>query len=103
MHDALTISSPAIPAEVETFAAEMGVGPYLVAVVDLARQAFPSSAVNVSLGRDAENESHRYIALDVDTGGLAVDELIDGQRVWSTGVGRICPSPDAVHFVLGWR
>ncbi len=104
MKDSLvTLSRPAIPPEVEVFAAGKGVNCYLNAAIDLARQAFPASALCVSLGQDAEDERHQYIALDVDVGGLTSEELLAGQRTWSAGLGRVCPSRHAVHFVLGWR
>ena len=104
MKDSLVaLSVPAIPPEVQEFAVEKGVSPYLNAVIDLARQAFPSSALCVSLGQDAEDETHRYIALDVEAGGQATQELLAGQRIWSAGISRICPSRHAVYFVLGWR
>jgi len=104
MTDSLvTLSWPAIPPEVQGFAVAKGVSPYLNAVNDLARQAFPSSALSVSLGQDAEDEAHQYIALDVAVGGQATAELLAGQRIWSAGVGRVCPSRYAVYFVLGWR
>jgi hypothetical protein len=93
----------AIPSDVQTFAVEKGVSRYLSAVVDLARQAFPSSALCVSLGQDADEESHQYIALDVDVCGQSAEDLLAGQRTWSAGIGRVCPSRDAVYFVLGWR
>ena len=49
MNDSLvTLSRPAIPPEVQEFAVEKGVSRYLNAVIDLARQAFPSSALGVS-------------------------------------------------------
>jgi hypothetical protein len=57
----------------------------------------------VSLGQDAEDETHRYIALDVEAGGQAAEDLLAGQRRWSAGLGRVCPPRHAVHFVLGWR
>jgi hypothetical protein len=98
-----TLFRPAIPPDVQEFAAEKEVSRYLNAVIDLARQAFPSSDLCVSLGQDAEDESHRYIALDVEVGGPTAEELLAGQRVWSAGVGRVCPSRHAVYFVLGWR
>jgi hypothetical protein len=41
--------------------------------------------------------------LDVEAGGRTADELLAGQRVWSRGIGRVCPSRLAVYFVLGWR
>jgi len=99
----VTSSRAAIPPEVQEFAVVKGVSPYLNAVTDLARQAFPSSALHVSLGRDAEDETHRYIALDVEVGGQATEELLAGQHVWSAGLSRVCPSRHAVYFVLGWR
>jgi hypothetical protein len=94
---------PVIPPEVLTFATERGVSSYLPAAINLARQAFPSSALVVSLGEDAEDETHRYIALDVEVGGMSTVELLAAQRTWSAGVSKVCPSRHAVYFVLGWR
>ena len=104
MSDALaTRSCPGVPPEVQEFAREKGLGRYLHAVIDLALRAFPSAALCVSLGQDAEDERHQYIALDVKAGGKTTEELLTGQRIWSTGVSRVCPSRHAVYFVLGWR
>jgi hypothetical protein len=99
----VTLSAPAIPAEVWEFAAAKGVNRYLNAVIDLARHAFPSSALSVSVGQDAEENLHQYIALDVEVGGLATEELMAGQRIWSAGMSQVCPARHAVFFVLGWR
>ena len=104
MNDSFATSSwSAIPPEVQKFAAEKEVGSYLSAVIGLARQAFPSSVLCVSVGQDAEDERHQYIALDVEVGGRATEELLAGQRTWSAGMGHVCPSRHAVYFVLGWR
>ena len=104
MNDAsATLSGPVVPLEVREFAAEKGINRYLGAVVDLVREAFPSSALCVSLGQDAEDETHQYIALDVEVGGRTAEELLAGQRAWSAGIGRVCPPRQAVYFVLGWR
>jgi hypothetical protein len=92
-----------IPPEIQTFADENGVSRYLAAVIDLARQAFPASPLELSLGRDAEDETHQYIALDVEVSGMETKDLLAGQRAWSAGIARVCPSPYAVYFVLGWR
>ncbi len=97
------LSGPVIPPDVEEFATEKGVSRYLNPLIDLARQAFPSSALSVSLGEDAEDEIHRYIALDVEASGQTAEQLLAGQRTWSAGIGHICPSNHAVYFVLGWR
>lgn len=104
MNDSLvTLARPAIPPEVERFAAKQGVRAYLDAAIDLARRAFPSSALCLSLGQDAEDERHQYIALDIETGGRSTEELLTGQRVWSAGIDCVCPSRHAIYFVLGWR
>ena len=101
-HDSLATLA-AIPAEVEEFAAKTGANRYLKAVNDLARRAFPSSALCVSLGQDAEDETHQYIAVDVEVAGKDAKELLAGQRIWSAEISRVCPSRHAVYFVLGWR
>jgi hypothetical protein len=104
MNDSFATSSwSAIPPEVQKFAAEKEVGSYLSAVIGLARQAFPSSVLCVSVGQDAEDETHQYIALDVEVGDQTAENLLAGQRVWSAGISHICPSRHAVFFVLGWR
>jgi hypothetical protein len=94
---------PAAPREVQEFASAKGVDGYLDAVIDLARTTFPSSTLSVSLGQDAEDEMHQYIALDVEVSGLASDVLLAGQQRWSAGIQRVCPSRYGVYFVLGWR
>ncbi len=99
----VTLSWSAIPPEVQEFAVAKGIDPYLNAVIDLARQAFPSSALHISLGQDAEDETHQYIALDVEASDRTTEELLAGQRTWSAGLSRVCPSRHAVYFVLGWR
>lgn len=104
MNDSLaTLVGPAIPPDVQEFAVANEVNRYLNAVIDLARQAFPSSTLSVSLGQDAEDERHQYIPIDGEVGGMAAEELLAGQRVWSVGIGRVCPSRYAVYIVLGWR
>jgi hypothetical protein len=104
MNNALvTLSQQTIPLEVQEFAAERKVSGYLGAVIDLARRAFPSSPLCVSLGQDAEDKMHRYIALDVEAGDAAAEQLLAGQQIWSAGMAGICPPRQAVYFVLGWR
>jgi hypothetical protein len=99
----LALPFPIVPPEVQALATERGVGCYLPAVLNLARQAFPSSNLVVSLGEDAEDVTHRYIALDVEVGPMSTEELLLGQRTWSAGISQVCPARHAVHFVLGWR
>jgi hypothetical protein len=97
------LAGPVVPQGVRAFAAEKGVNRYLSEVIELAQKAFPSSVLAVSLGRDADDEAHQYIALDVEASGRTAEELLAGQRVWSGGIGQVCPPREAVYFVLGWR
>jgi hypothetical protein len=94
---------PTVPLDVQEFAAEKGVSAYLSPLIDLARQAFSSSALCVSLSQDAEDESHRYIAIDVEVGEQPAGEILAAQKTWSAGIRRVCPSRHAVYFVLSWR
>jgi hypothetical protein len=100
---AVALPLPIIPPEVLAFATERGVSRYLPAAVNIARQAFPSAALVVSLGEDAEDETHQYIALDVAVGGMSTEAILAAQHIWSAGLSQICPSRHAVSFVLGWR
>jgi hypothetical protein len=96
-------AKPDVSPDAQRFAAAKAVDAYLDAVIDLTRKAFPSSDVCVSLGQDAEDETHQYVALDVDAKGLTSEELLSGKRVWSEGIGRVCAPRYGVYFVLGWR
>ena len=87
----VTLSLPAIPREVYEFAVEKGVSRYLNALIDLAREAFPSSTLSASFGQDAEDETHQYIAFDVEVGDLTAEGVFAGRRAWSAGVPGVCP------------
>ncbi len=99
----ITPSAPAIPPDVLEFADTKEIGEYLNEVIGISREAFPSSTLHVSLGQDAEDETHEYVAFDVEVGAQTTEELLAGQQVWSAGVTRVCPSRLAIYFVLGWR
>jgi hypothetical protein len=75
-------------------------------MIDLARQAFPSSALGVSLGQDAEDESHQYIALDVEVGDRATEELLAGQPLVRGGRSRLPVVPRrflCAGLAMNWR
>jgi hypothetical protein len=96
------VNKPDLAPEVLQFAAAKGIDAYLEAAIDLARHAFPSSSLSITLGQDAEDETHKYIALDVEASGLTSQELLSGQRTWSAGMSRTCEPRFGVYFVLGW-
>lgn len=94
---------PAVASNVSAFAAERGISEVLPAIVDMTRDVFADRSLTISLGRDADEEPHRYIALDVAVSDMEVDELLEAQRAWSAGLLARCTSPQAVYFVLGWQ
>jgi hypothetical protein len=98
-----SVSWPVVPRDAEEFAMAMGVHPFLKAVMELTEQLFHSSTLSVSLGQDAEDERHRYIALDIDVAARTAEELLALQHQWTAGLARLCPPHAAVYFVLGWR
>jgi hypothetical protein len=103
VNDLLTMPVPAVPPEVVAFAVQQGITQYLPAVLDLTRRTFVSCPLVVSVGHDAEDDSHRYVALDVEVRALNVEQLLAAQMAWSAGIFDVCPSRYAVHFVLGWQ
>jgi hypothetical protein len=103
VNDVITPPLPAMPPEVVAFAAQHGITQYLPAVLELTRRTFASCPLVVSVGHDAEDDSHRYVALDVEVRSLNVEELLAAQMAWSGGIFDGCPSRFAVHFVLGWQ
>jgi hypothetical protein len=70
---AVALPFPVIPPEVLAFATERGVSRYLPHAINVARQAFPSSPLVLSLGEDAEDQAHKYIALDVEISGMSTE------------------------------
>src|SRR5207249_800437 len=61
-----TLSGPAVPPEVREFDAQKGVNRYLGAVIDFARQAFPSSALSLSPRAD---RAHQYLVFRLSNCG----------------------------------
>jgi hypothetical protein len=89
---------PVIPPEVEQFAAVKGLNGYLNAVIDLAGRAFPSCGLSLTLGQDAEDETHRYIAIDVDAGAKRSKSCWPGSESGPRNSGAF--APHAKPFIL---
>lgn len=92
----LTEPLSVFPANVRDFAAARGVSQHLPAVLDLARQAFPTSAMAVSFGQDAEDDAHQS---SPSTSRLAVAQAKScwrgsgsGPWSWRTSVRRALAS-----------
>ena len=101
-----TVTPPApsvFPQDVLAFATARGVIEYLTPLLELARQCFPGSRVNVLLADDAETAGLRWVAFEVDATGRDADELFDGQQRWTEAFVRTCPPAVRESFVLGMR
>ena len=99
----LTQSLPLVPPVVRAFAEERGIAEYVPPIVEMTREVFPAGSVSISVGEDAELDSHKYIALDVKIDGLSTEQLLAAHQAWSAGLSSVCPSELGVYFVLGWR
>jgi hypothetical protein len=90
-------------ADVLAFAAERGVTDYLAPLYDLARQCFPSGDVQVTHEFDYEIPGLSWIAYQVDTAGLAGEQIFAADLRWTEGVVQMCPPAVSECFTLGMR
>jgi hypothetical protein len=88
---------PAIPPEVQKFAEQNGLTPYLPAVAAFTRRTFPSGEMTVELSEDHVTEGDRFILFGVDVTDLGVERLVAAQSDWSHGLFEHCP-PASTHF-----
>jgi hypothetical protein len=92
---------PAVPPEVTSFAAEAGVGEYLMPVVEMTRRLFPTAPLTVLIEDDPEIPGDRHIVLEVDVSQVYEDKLFDLDQRWFTEVFDHCPSTHVCVFRLG--
>jgi hypothetical protein len=93
---AQTVSSapqPTISPEVLAFARQQGVEQYLTALIELARQVYPSATrFEVFTEDDPEiaNDRHIVFLLDVP---FTLDQALEADRRWGEGLFHIVPAP----------
>ena len=90
----------AVTPEVAAFAAERGLTPYLVPVLELTDRVFPGRRTAVFVEADMEIADLRYIAIGVDVTGLSLEQLRDTRNLWRDGLFACCPSTHVCDFVL---
>jgi hypothetical protein len=98
---AVSLPLPAVPPEVEAFAAEQGVRAYLPAVLALARRVYAHRRMAVQLADDPEVADDHRIVIKVDLGGMTVEQLDAAQDQWIEGLFQVCPSTHALLFRIG--
>ena|SRR5713226_1784430 len=98
-----TVSSaphPTVPAEVLAFAREQGVEQYLPALIELARQVYPSATrFDIFTEDDPEIANDRHIVFELDV-PINVEQALEADRRWHRGVFGIVPAPLVCVFRL---
>ena len=92
---------PAVPPEVQAFAEEQGVTPYLPAVLEMTRRIFPQAPLTVLVEDDPEIANDRHIVLEVALTSRDVDPLFAARQRWVNEVFEHCPSTHLCVFRLG--
>ncbi|HJT76642.1 MAG TPA: hypothetical protein VJ739_05525 [Gemmataceae bacterium] len=84
---------PTIPPEVWAFARQEGVEQYVPALVELARQVYPSATrFDIFTEDDPEIANDRHIVFELDV-PISVDQALAANRRWHDGVFEIVPAP----------
>jgi hypothetical protein len=95
------ISPPLIISpEVESFAAEQGVAPYLPGVITMTSRLFPNCPINAIVEEDPEIADDRHIVLELET-NMEVAEALERRFEWDHRLFSICPAPLVCVFRLG--
>ena len=93
--------SLAVPADVHTFAAERGVGPYLPAVLEMTVRRFPDARrLAVLVEEDPEIANDRHIVIEVDVAGITADQYVEAKWQWGRELFQLCPAPLVCVFRL---
>jgi hypothetical protein len=96
-----TASPPTLSPEVLAFAAEQGVMPYLLPVLEMTSLIFPGRPLNVIVDEDPEIANDRHIVIDVDVTGFDADQMFEGHQRWINDIFHHCPSTHVCVFRLG--
>src|SRR5438874_13397986 len=88
-------------AEVQIFAAEQGVANYIPAILNMTRQIFSNSTMQVAVEDDPEIADDRHIILEVSVRNMDVSQALQAEYRWHEGLFAHCPAPLASVFRLG--
>jgi hypothetical protein len=92
---------PAVPVDVDAFAAEHGVTEYVIPLLDMTRGAFPGAPVTLLVEQDADLPEIQWIVLLMDVAGWDADRLFAAHDQWVQGLMRLCPAAHRRFFTLG--
>ena len=84
---------PTVSAAVVAFVREQGVEQYLLPLIELARQVYPSATrFDVFTEDDPEIANDRHIVFELDV-PLDLEQALEADRHWREGLFRIVPAP----------
>jgi hypothetical protein len=87
--------------EVQAFATEQGVAPYLAAVLDMTRRRFPDARRFALLVEDdPEIADDRHLVIEVDVAGIPAEQYVEAKWSWGRELFQICPAPLVCVFRL---
>lgn len=96
-----TSPSPTLSPEVRAFAAEQGVMPYFLPVLEMTSRIFPGRPMTVIVDEDPEIANDRHIVIDVDVTGFDADQMFEGHQRWINDIFHNCPATHVCVFRLG--
>jgi hypothetical protein len=101
MNQAAQTHSVAVPLEVQAFASEQGVAPYLPAVLEMTRQRFPDARrFALLVEEDPEIADDRHVVIEIDVAGITAEQYVERDWQWGHELFQICPAPLVCVFRL---
>jgi hypothetical protein len=88
----IAASSLQIPADVQAFADQRGLGPYLPSLTESLLRLFADATVSVELHHDPEVESLSWILFETETSGWTVEEVRQAEKAWRFCLNTTCPA-----------
>ena len=96
-----TVATWTWPPDVKELAAELGVTAYLQPVYEMTRRVYAGSRIIVSIDVDPEVEGDRHILFEADVTGWNVQQMVEAQNRWASGIFDCCPATQAWVFRVG--
>jgi hypothetical protein len=87
-----TIQPPPAAPEVLAYAEEVGLGPYLPGLLELARKVCPQAPMRVVVEKDRDWPFDRQILIEVDPEDRDGDQLFEESMRWLEGARERCPA-----------
>lgn len=88
----ITATSLQIPADVQAFADQRGLGPFLPRLAETLLSVFADATVSVELHHDPEAESLSWILFEAETSDWTVEQVRQAEKAWRFFLNTNCPA-----------